>query len=280
MEHEINEALLRRVHEQYLRQRQRISLPRTQIGDRTHETRFRASRLYGCPTADYYARTGMPHTHPHTYSLLQRFEQGNRVADAWQEALVWAASLPEYAGLRVQVELPLESETLVGQADMVINGIPVEIKNTSRYQVFGGHLLQLMAYCKMLQAPYGLLVYQSEFRNVITKVMASDELVSQAISRLAAAETPPQGVWEIRPGECVVETDMEDILPHEAKRGNSKTGVKKGDVVNGEGTIRCQYFGHCFPWAQDKYKFVTMSTREQYDAGIVGAVAPVEMPHE
>lgn len=280
MKQEINEHLLREVHERYLMQRERIRLSHKQIGDRLGEGRFRASRLYGCPIADHYAREGKPVTHPHRYSLLQRFEQGNRVADAWQEAFVWASTHQDFPGLTVDYEAPLEDDVLVGQADLVVNGIPIEIKNTNRFQVFYGHTLQLMAYCRLLKAPHGFLVYQAEFKNTIYKVNADDDLVAQAILNIAAPLSAPEDVHEIRPGECVVETDVEDILPHEAKRSNPRTGVKKGDIVEGKGTVRCQYFGHCFPWSHGAYTFTTSSTREQFESGRVGYVNPHKGTYE
>jgi hypothetical protein len=277
---DINETLLREVHEKYLRQRERIYLPPRQIGDRSSENRFRASRLYGCSIADHYSRTGMRHTHPHSYSLLQRFEQGNRVAEAWQEAFVWARRQPEYDWMRVEYEKPLESETLVGQADLVVNDIPIEIKNTVRYEVFGGHLLQLMAYCHLMNAPYGLLVYQNDFKNSIYRVDSRPELVQEAMARMAIADAKPTDIWELRPGLCTMETEMTDIMPREAKRANSKTGAVKGDIVPGTGTVKCQFFGHCFPWIGDKRSFLTHATKEQYDQGLVGAVTPKDTDHE
>ncbi len=97
MNNEITESLLREIHHEYLSQRSRIILPKKQLGSRESETRFRASRLYGCPIADQYARMGMSVTHPHSYSLLQRFEQGNRVGEVWQEAVLWAAQQDKYS---------------------------------------------------------------------------------------------------------------------------------------------------------------------------------------
>lgn len=275
MENIIDETFLRSVHERYMRQRERIHLPQKQIGDRKQETRFRASRLYGCSTADYYARTGIPHTHPHSYSLLQRFEQGNRVAEIWQEAFVWASK--EDPSLKVEYEFPMENEMLVGQADLVINNIPVEIKNTIRQQFYGGHILQLMAYCYLLKSDYGYLIYQSDFKNMILKVYANNEIVSNAISIMGNHENPPEHVWEMKPGLCCTETEPEQIFPREAKRANSRTGAKKGDIVPGRGTVKCPWFGKCFPWAGKEYGFMTISTQDEYNQGIIGSVASTEV---
>lgn len=280
MTQEINEEFLRFCHEKYLRQRERIDLPRMQIGDRQGERRFRASRLHGCSVADHYARTNMPHTHPHPYSLLQRFEQGNRVAEVWQEALVWTSRQSGYEWMTVQVEHPMENDVLVGQADIVVNGIPVEIKNTNRFGFQGGHILQLMAYCHMLNAPHGYLIYQSEFKNVVARVPANEEVLMNAVAAMAHPETAPQHIWEIKPGQCSVETDPESIFPREAKRANPRTGAKKGDIVPGRGTVKCPWFGHCFPWSDKRYGFLTFSTREEYDAGHIGAAASADGEYE
>lgn len=273
---DITEELLTQIHHRYLAQRERILLPKKQIGGRENETRLRASRLYGCSIADYYARSGKEHTHPHTYSLLQRFEQGNRVAESWQEALVWASSLPEYSWLQVDYEVSLESESLVGQADLVVNGIPIEIKNTIRRQPFGGHMLQLMAYCKLLDAPYGVLVYQREFDNQLYRVNADHAVVEASMAAMAEYAPPPHDIYEIRPGQCTVETSVEEIFPRVAQRGSTRSGVQKGDVVPGKLTVKCQYFGHCFPWSQGHAKFKVHGTNESLALGKVTAITPDE----
>jgi len=270
---ELTEQLLRTVHSDYLSQKERIVLPARQIGNREQETRFRASRLYGCSVADHYARTGKEHTHPHSYSLLQRFEQGNRVAQVWQEALMWGmGKYPEL--LSVDYETPLENDTLVGQADLVINGLPVEIKNTIRYQPFDGHILQLMAYCKLLNAPRGFLIYQRDFNNSIFAVENNDAVVDAAILEIAAPAAPPESLYEIRPGFCCTETSADEIFPREARRANAKTGVQKGDVVPGTATVKCQYFGHCFPWSSGHEKFRVYGTNESLAVGEITEIIP------
>lgn len=270
---EINEQFLRDIHWEYLKQRERIALPRKQIGDRHLEGRFRASRLYGCSIADHYARTGQFHTHPHSYSLLQRFEQGNRVAEVWQEAVLWSKN--KYEVLHdADYEVSLENDVLVGQADLVIAGMPVEIKNTVRYQPFAGHILQLMAYCKLLKAPKGFLIYQREFNNSIFEVEANDAIVDAAILEMSNPISAPQSVYEIKPGLCCVESSSEDIFPKEAKRASSRTGVQRGDVVPGTITVKCQYFGHCFPWANNHARFKVHGTNESLAAGEITGTTP------
>ena len=100
------------------------------------------------------------------------------------------------------------------------------------------------------------------------------------MARMAIADAKPENVWEIRPGLCVMENSIEEIMPREAKRANTKTGTIKGDIVPGTGTVKCQFFGHCFPWIGNKNSFHTHATKDEYDQGIVGAVTPRDTDHE
>jgi CRISPR-associated exonuclease Cas4 len=97
------------------------------------------------------------------FSLLQRGKRGREESSRERQAL----HLPQEAKVvfqdkRVQEKsLRVEAYDLVGKPDLVIeeNGfyIPVELKTAkSPRQPYDSHVMQLMAYCLLLEAHYGV----------------------------------------------------------------------------------------------------------------------------
>ncbi len=217
---------------------------------RTGESRMRASELGNCEFAVAQRRLRFPVTHPdagRNHPSMTRMHQGRITGEVWAQAMDFYFKTK---GFRVQPELPLASDELVGQADIVLfndnldgESTVVEIKNTAYWQPQPKHFLQLGAYMKMADAQHGFLVYQRpDFTIEVFEAARVDEHIEARMAELDSITTevsveglPLRTLDELIPGFCCDEK-KEKTAPYKYR-----SAIKPGHV-----TVRCPFFGNCY----------------------------------
>lgn len=237
-------------------------------GDRREgETRARASRLFSCPIASAFGRTGEPYTHPLLdpdldYATQMRFRDGLDSEAVWMEALEWA-------GFKCTHQAEMATPEVVGRCDSIIHtededgacDFLVEYKKTEWRIPTKKHMGQCAFYMRELGLSHGFLILQHRDANdiwtllrmgdatyfasgkgaveILDDAALNAEIARQQLS--VARATPPTLI----PGECSVEGEKR-LYPTKDRKGEQKAGSL---------TVRCPWFGKCF--GRDGYSFAT-----------------------
>lgn len=226
-------------HHDYLKSGQRYNLPSRPFRKKDE---LRVSDLSRCPIQWSMRKLGIPMTHPETeteHGKLHMFEQGRRVAEIWQEALMWS-------GLAADIEVPVEG-IVPGTVDaLLVGGIPVEIKNTEYRVPQEHHYLQLWSYMDALSSDVGFLIFQRRNEQQVFYVEGCNrEAVASRVNQfketfgqIAANGVPPRKLDEAMPNHCVQEKE-EKYRPSPRKLGTM--------------TVACPFFANCYPGHMDSF---------------------------